>query len=222
MTDTKLDAKEKEFLNKNQPNRTRTPPESEQIWLSRRLIESPSATISPADSRIRYAVPFQIGSLLHSSIYLDTCQKTASTHALQFRSKYIFFAPVMTAFLNQRLKQCSNHPSYTVRAVHQISTIPFWANTINILSHYAIFFSTGTPPSVLLSFSFLKNRSIPPLPRFQANFFLVTRAHHPPSTMASFSEIPQVQRPISSVTITIPDPKTHHTIAFFLSRILES
>ena len=72
----------------------------------------------------------------------------------------------MIARLNRRSKQCSSHPSYPVRAAHQIPIIHLRsrAYTISMSSHHAIFFSTSTPSSAPLSFSLLKNRSTPPPP----------------------------------------------------------
>ena len=127
---------------------------------------------------------------------------------------YLFapkLAPVMIAFLIRRFKQCSNQSSHLVRAAHQIPIILLRADTINILLHCPVFLSAGTLSPAPLFFSFLKNRSIPPLPRFQAILPLATRTRHLPSAikthlppaMASFSEIPQVRYSIFPATIAI-------------------
>ena len=66
-----------------------------------------------------------------------------------FEVLYLFapkFVPVMIAFSNQHLKQCSNQPSRTSCRRRIKSPIHYapGANTINIRFQYSIFFSVGT------------------------------------------------------------------------------
>ena len=107
----------------------------------------------------------------------------------------------MIAFLNQCLKQCSNHSSYLMQAAHQISIIPLKANTINIPFHYSIFFSTAPLlEHLLLSLSSRTNLFRCFQNPVQTTSLGVKDSSSSPA-MASLSEIPRVRYSLSPAIV---------------------
>ena len=157
--------------------------------------------------------PSKLASFPHSKSILTRVKKRRQQMPSSFGVIYLFapkLTPVMIAFLNQCLKQCSNHSSYLMQAAHQISIIPLKANTINIPFHYSIFFSTAPLlEHLLLSLSSRTNLFRCFQNPVQTASLGVKDSSSSPA-MASLSEIPRVRYSLSPAIVRHFCSHTYH------------